>query len=206
MVGRLADKPPKAGMALEGVLVRQGLKDIILHKDDLATFTKLRTGAVQQKQSLLLARPWMQVCPAWLHLSSSFLAHSLKWCLWLICLFVPCRPHAVEGPALRSTSKPTVCHLGRWRGGQCQETGMLTLTDPARVEQLRREPVLQGGNHEPGCQFSPCLVMVPSQPLLIANLLCRPGWHWRSCLRGLEAAPSLTWGPFEACSLTATSF
>ena len=62
MVGRLADKPPKAGLALEGLLVRQGLKDTILHKDDLATFTKLRTGAVLQKQSLLLARPWMQVC------------------------------------------------------------------------------------------------------------------------------------------------
>ena len=49
-------------MALEGLLVRQGLKDVILHQDDLATFTKLRTGAVLQKQSMLLARPWMQVC------------------------------------------------------------------------------------------------------------------------------------------------
>ena len=61
VVGRLADKPPKAGMPLAGLLVRQGLRDTLLHADDLATFTKLRTGAICQTQSLLLARPWMQV-------------------------------------------------------------------------------------------------------------------------------------------------
>ena len=65
MVGRLADKPPRAGMPLSGLLVRQGLRDTLLHAEDLATFTKLRTGSIRQTQSLLLARPWMQVggCP-----------------------------------------------------------------------------------------------------------------------------------------------
>ena len=63
VVGRLADKSPRAGMALSGLLVRQGLRDTLLAVEDLATFTKLRTGSIRQTQSLLLARPWMQVGP-----------------------------------------------------------------------------------------------------------------------------------------------
>lgn len=43
--GRLAEKPPLPGQALRGVLVRQEAGDVLLHPDDLPTYTKLSTGA-----------------------------------------------------------------------------------------------------------------------------------------------------------------
>ena len=81
VVGKLADKAPKAGMPLSGLLVRQGLRDTLLHPDDLATFTKLRTGTIKQTQSLLLARPWMQVlhrCLAHLNMCGATSSSSLQ--------------------------------------------------------------------------------------------------------------------------------
>jgi hypothetical protein len=46
VVGQLAEKPPKPGQALRGVLVRQGKQDSIMLPEELPSFTTLHTGKV----------------------------------------------------------------------------------------------------------------------------------------------------------------
>ncbi len=47
VVGQLAEKPPRAGQALRGVLVRQGKQDCVMLPEELPSFTTLHTGKVR---------------------------------------------------------------------------------------------------------------------------------------------------------------
>jgi hypothetical protein len=62
VVGRLADKRPREGKLLEGLLVRQGgQNDLLMAARDLPTFTKLHPGRITQRQALLLRQPFSEV-------------------------------------------------------------------------------------------------------------------------------------------------
>jgi cleavage and polyadenylation specificity factor subunit 3 len=50
VAGRLAEKGPAEGRALKGVLVRKGAQDLLLHPEDLSTYTKLKTCALRHRQ------------------------------------------------------------------------------------------------------------------------------------------------------------
>lgn len=64
VVGRLADKRPREGKALEGLLVRlQGQNDMLMAAQDLPSFTKLHPGRITQRQALSLRQPFSQACP-----------------------------------------------------------------------------------------------------------------------------------------------
>ena len=62
VVGRLADRPAKAGGAVRGLLVRSGAGDVVLAPADLPSFTKLHPGRVVQRQALHTRRPFQEVC------------------------------------------------------------------------------------------------------------------------------------------------
>ena len=51
-VGRLAEKPPKEGDIVSGLLVRKGFTYQLMSPDDLHSFTQLSTGSVMQRQSV----------------------------------------------------------------------------------------------------------------------------------------------------------
>ncbi len=57
VMGRLADKPPRDGQALRGVLTVRGFEHSLLHPDDLPTFTKLHTGRITHRQVRGCAMP-----------------------------------------------------------------------------------------------------------------------------------------------------
>ena len=61
MVGQLADKVPRPGTRMQGLLVRQGYADSLMHPADLPVFTKLRPGRILQRQALACSRPFSQV-------------------------------------------------------------------------------------------------------------------------------------------------
>ncbi|KAL2644670.1 hypothetical protein R1flu_012257 [Riccia fluitans] len=51
-VGRLAEKTPKEGDSVSGLLVRKGFSYQLMAPDDLASYTQLSTGSVMQRQSV----------------------------------------------------------------------------------------------------------------------------------------------------------
>jgi cleavage and polyadenylation specificity factor subunit 3 len=51
-VGRLAEKPPKVGDPVSGLLVRKGFMYQLMAPEDLHSFTQLSTGSVMQRQSV----------------------------------------------------------------------------------------------------------------------------------------------------------
>ena len=51
-VGRLAEKPPKEGDTVSGLLVRKGFTYQLMAPDDLHSFTQHSTGSVMQRQSV----------------------------------------------------------------------------------------------------------------------------------------------------------
>jgi cleavage and polyadenylation specificity factor subunit 3 len=51
-VGRLAEKPPKEGDIVSGLLVRKGFTYQLMAPDDLHSFTQHSTGSVMQRQSV----------------------------------------------------------------------------------------------------------------------------------------------------------
>ena len=61
VVGRLAEKPPQAGQALQGLLVTHGGSHTVMHPEDLSRFTKLQTGRIVQRQAMALHRPFSEV-------------------------------------------------------------------------------------------------------------------------------------------------
>jgi len=61
VLGRLAERPPRPGQPLRGVLVRQEGGDALLHPDDLAAYTRLSTGSVLQRQAIPLDRSLTEV-------------------------------------------------------------------------------------------------------------------------------------------------
>ena len=61
VVGRLAEKRPATEQALQGLLVRHGAQDSIMHPADLPYFTKLHPGRVLQRQLLPLDKPFPEV-------------------------------------------------------------------------------------------------------------------------------------------------
>ena len=61
VVGRLAEKRAATEQALQGLLVRHGAQDSIMHPADLPYFTKLHPGRVLQRQLLPLDKPFSEV-------------------------------------------------------------------------------------------------------------------------------------------------
>ena len=61
LMGRLAEKPPREGQPVQGLLVKRGGAHIVLHHDDLPKFTKLHPGRVLQRQAVALHRPVAEV-------------------------------------------------------------------------------------------------------------------------------------------------
>ena len=61
VVGRLAEKRAATEHALQGLLVRHGAQDSIMHPADLPYFTKLHPGRVLQRQLLPLDKPFSEV-------------------------------------------------------------------------------------------------------------------------------------------------
>ncbi|KAL3156673.1 hypothetical protein ABBQ38_000954 [Trebouxia sp. C0009 RCD-2024] len=61
VVGRLAEKRPATEQALQGLLVRHGAQDSLMHPSDLPHFTKLHPGRVLQRQLLALQKPFSEV-------------------------------------------------------------------------------------------------------------------------------------------------
>lgn len=61
VVGRLAEKRPATEQALQGLLVRHGAQDSLMHPSDLPYFTKLHPGRVLQRQLLALQKPFSEV-------------------------------------------------------------------------------------------------------------------------------------------------
>lgn len=61
VVGRLAEKRAATQQALQGLLVRHGAQDSIMHPADLPYFTKLHPGRVLQRQLLPLDKPFSEV-------------------------------------------------------------------------------------------------------------------------------------------------
>ena len=61
LVGRLAEKPPREGQPVQGLLVKRGGTHTVLHHDDLPKFTKLHPGRVLQRQAVALHRPVAEV-------------------------------------------------------------------------------------------------------------------------------------------------
>lgn len=71
MVGRLAEKRAATEQALQGLLVRHGAQDSLMHPSDLPFFTKLHPGRVLQRQLLALHKPFSEVPTRHLILVSS---------------------------------------------------------------------------------------------------------------------------------------
>ena len=61
VVGRLAEKRAATEQALQGLLVRHGAQDSLMHPSDLPYFTKLHPGRVLQRQLLALQKPFSEV-------------------------------------------------------------------------------------------------------------------------------------------------
>ncbi len=61
VVGRLAEKRAATEQALQGLLVRHGAQDSLMHPSDLPYFTKLHPGRVLQRQLLALHKPFSEV-------------------------------------------------------------------------------------------------------------------------------------------------
>lgn len=61
VVGRLAEKRPATEQALQGLLVRHGAQDSLMHPSDLPYFTKLHPGRVLQRQLIALQKPFSEV-------------------------------------------------------------------------------------------------------------------------------------------------
>lgn len=61
VVGRLAEKRLATEQALQGLLVRHGAEDSLMHPSDLPYFTKLHPGCVLQRQLLALQKPFSEV-------------------------------------------------------------------------------------------------------------------------------------------------
>ncbi len=61
VVGRLAEKRAATEQALQGLLVRHGAQDSLMHPSDLPSFTKLHPGRVLQRQLLALHKPFSEV-------------------------------------------------------------------------------------------------------------------------------------------------
>ena len=60
VVGQLAEKRPATEQALQGLLVRHGVQDSLMHPSDLPYFTKLHPGRVLQRQLLALQKPFSE--------------------------------------------------------------------------------------------------------------------------------------------------
>lgn len=61
MVGKLAEKRAAGEQGLQGLLVRRGAQDSLMHPSDLPYFTKLHPGRVLQRQLLALHKPFSEV-------------------------------------------------------------------------------------------------------------------------------------------------
>ncbi len=78
VVGRLAEKRAATEQALQGLLVRHGAQDSLMHPSDLPFFTKLHPGRVLQRQLLALHKPFSEVPK--LPLPSHFFTALFKSC------------------------------------------------------------------------------------------------------------------------------
>ena len=61
VVGNIADNAVKPGNALQGLLIQENRKNLIVAPDDLAVYTRLKRGDVLQRQAIPLAADFSEV-------------------------------------------------------------------------------------------------------------------------------------------------
>lgn len=57
----MANEAVKPGAALQGLLVQEGRKNLVVAPDDLAAYTRLKQGHVLQRQAVPLAADFSEV-------------------------------------------------------------------------------------------------------------------------------------------------